>query len=123
MCLVESNPLVGHGLTETDFAKGQFLDSNKHRPAIMLLNMSNIELQHCMGSFTPEHILSFTLNTHHEVTLCQTLQRDGHEDPGFMAALLGYLRALPRQLPMLGGAQVGGNYLASREQTRLSTHA
>lgn len=59
-----------------------------------------------------------TWSTHHELTLCQTLQRDGTEDPGFMAALLGYLRALPRQLPVLGGAQLGGDYLENKRDCR-----
>lgn len=48
-----------------------------------------------------------TCSTHHELALWQTLQRDGAEDPGFMAALLGYLRAFRRQLPAFGGAQLG----------------
>lgn len=84
-----------------------------------------MRLEELCFPFTPEHKSSFMLptwSTHHELTLCQTLQRDGTEDPGFMAALLGYLRALPRQLPVLGGAQLRGDYLGNREQTRLSAH-
>lgn len=51
------------------------------------------------------------LDTHHEVALCQTLRGDGAEHPGFVAALLGYLRALTRQLPVLRGAQLGRDQL------------
>lgn len=75
-------------------------------------------LRTTMLSVTPEKNLQ--LHTHHELTLCQTFQRDGAEDTGFMAALLGYLRALPGQLPVLGGAQLGGYNLGNRAETPLS---
>lgn len=52
--------------------------------------------------------------THHELALRQTLRRDGAEDPGFVAALLGYLRALTQQLPVLRGAQLGRDQLGER---------
>lgn len=55
------------------------------------------------------------LSTHHELRLRQALRRDGGEDPGFMAALPGCLRALPGQLPVFGGAQLGWDDLDRRE--------
>lgn len=42
-----------------------------------------------------------TSDTHHELALSQSLQGDAAKDPGFMAALLGYLSALLGQLPVL----------------------
>lgn len=77
--------------------------------------------------FTPEPKLAWLFtrcpcSTHHELTLSQTLQRDGAKDPGLVAALLSYLCALLRQLPVFGGAQLGWDHLDSRKQTRQSPH-
>lgn len=60
---------------------------------------------------------SFHRSAHHKLTLRETLQWYGNEHPSFVAALLGYLRALSRQLPVLGGAQLGGNNLGIGEET------
>lgn len=34
VCLVQSNPFVGHGLAETNLPKGKLLHSNKYRPTM-----------------------------------------------------------------------------------------
>lgn len=63
------------------------------------------------ASVTAPSVWRFPPWPHRELTLSQTLRRDGAEDPGLVAAPLRRLPALLRQLPVFGAAQISGDDL------------